>query len=179
MLVNPYIYQQNPVNGNKTGLNNLVSQIGMNVQMPTPNRNYCIFNTPLVNEIVKHRESAIPAIVNVLNNTNNEKVIAESIYILDRMIDSGVKGVENTYPALSRFNNTNSPTIQVLLAGVYRKTQVPDAFGPLCRMLIRNSLLPSQNQYFDPAEEVGGAILEYLKNNAASELYKNNPHKPS
>ncbi|MDD3014764.1 MAG: hypothetical protein PHC34_13770, partial [Candidatus Gastranaerophilales bacterium] len=79
---------------------------------------------------------------------------------------AGVKGIDKTYPVLSRFNNTESPTIQVLLAGIYRKIQVPDAFGPLCKMMIRNSLKPDY-PYFDPTEEIGGAILDYIRNKNA------------
>ena len=84
---------------------------------------------------------------------------------MDRMIENGTKGIEKLYPVFSRFNTTTSPNIQTFLAGIYRKIQVPDAFGPLVKMLIQNSLQP-QNHYqpFDPNEEIGGAILSYLKN---------------
>ena len=40
---------------------------------------------------------------------------------------------------------------------------MPDAFGPLVKMLIQNSLQPmDKNAPFDPNEEIGGAILSYL-----------------
>ena len=85
------------------------------------------------------------------------------MYIVDQMIDSGVKGVDKMYPTFSRFNQTKSPNVQTYLAGIYRKTQVPDAFGPLVCMLIQNSINPPKTpQYFDPNEEIGGAILSYL-----------------
>ena len=71
----------------------------------------------------------------------------------------------------SRFNNTTSPNIQTYLAGIYRKTQVPDAFGPLVKMLIQNSLRP-QTSNFDPNEEIGGAILSYI-----SDRFRNQPQK--
>ena len=83
--------------------------------------------------------------------------------IVDRMIDNGVKGVDKMYPTLSRFNDKKSPNVQTFLAGIYRKTQVPDAFGPLVTMLIQNSINPPKTpQYFNPNEEIGGAILSYL-----------------
>lgn len=151
-------------------INSLVFQLGKNVQMPDYYKNYCIFNMPVVNRLVQYREAAVPAIVNVLKTAHEEKVIAEGIYTLDRMIDAGVKNIDKTYPVLSRFNNTTSPVVQSLLAGVYRKTQVPDAFGPLWRMMIRNTMLPAC-PYFDPNEEVGGAILEYIRNKGAQNLY--------
>ena len=86
------------------------------------------------------------------------------------MIDEGVEAskVAELYPELSRYNNTNSPNIQTFLAGIYRKTKVPDAFGPLVAMLIRNSInsakIQAENNIypFDPNEEIGGAILDYL-----------------
>ena len=78
------------------------------------------------------------------------------------MIDGVVKNVDKMYPVLSRFNNTKSPDIQTFLAGVYRKTKIPDAFGPLVSMLIQNSINPPKEAGFDPNEEIGGAILEYL-----------------
>ena len=63
--------------------------------------------------------------------------------------------------SFARFNNTDSPNIQTFLAGIYRKTQVPDAFGPLVVMLVQNAKNPPKT-YFDPNEEIGGAILSYL-----------------
>ena len=78
------------------------------------------------------------------------------------MLENGVKNIDKMYPALSRFNRTQSPNIQTFLAGIYRKTQVPDAFGPLVSMLINNSLNPVKSPFFDPNEEIGGAILSYI-----------------
>ncbi|MDD3150311.1 MAG: hypothetical protein PHV68_05705 [Candidatus Gastranaerophilales bacterium] len=171
MIVNPI---QNQIYQNRFQQNDsfaLAQNIGKQVFLPDMTRNYTIFNQPLVNSLVNNREKAIPAVVDVLSKTSEEKVIAEGLYTLDRMIDAGVKEVEKTYPVISRFNNTTSPTVQALLAGIYRKTQVPDGFGPLCKMMVRNSLLPTC-PYFDPTEEIGGAILDYLRNSNAQNLYK-------
>lgn len=131
------------------------------VQMPTQQRNYCLFDRNKVDFFVKRKEIALPYLSGVLARSNDESRIVETLYIVDRMIDNGTKGVDKMYPVLSRFNMTNSPNIQTFLAGIYRKIQVPDAFGPLVAMLIRNSLNP-QPSCFDPNEEVGGAILAYL-----------------
>lgn len=163
---NPYIYQSAPA------IQTLVSQIGQQTLMPDNTRNYCQFNQKLVQQIVAKREQAVPAVLNFLKTANNEKQITEGLYILDRMIDAKVKGVDGSiYPTVSRFNNTTSPNVQTMLAGIYRKTQVPDGFGPLCRMLIKESLQPN-SPYFDPTEEVGGAILEYIRNYGAENTYK-------
>lgn len=148
----------------------LVKRLGAYTYLPDATRNYTIFNQDVVNRLVGYREKAIPLILETLSTTNKENVAAEGLYVLDRMIDAGVKGIDKTYPVISRFNNTISPTLQTLLAGIYRKTQVPDAFGPLCKMLIRDSMQPDY-PFFDPTEEIGGAILEYLQNKSAVSLY--------
>ncbi|MEE3348969.1 MAG: hypothetical protein VZR09_02920 [Candidatus Gastranaerophilaceae bacterium] len=132
------------------------------VDMPQNGRNYCKFNQHKVDVFVKQREQAIPYLSEVLKYSQNEEQITETLYILNRMLDNGTKDVDKMYPVLSRFNNTTSPNIQTFLAGVYRKIQVPDAFGPLVKMLIQNSLKQGTNSCFDPNEEIGGAILSYI-----------------
>lgn len=143
-----------------------------NVQMPTSKRNYCLFDKNRVDYFVSQKEAALPYLNQVLQTSNDEKQIMETLYILDRMLDNGTKGIKEMYPAFSRFNSTKSANIQTFLAGIYRKTQVPDAFGPLVSMLIQNSLQNKANTSlltahpapFDPNEEIGGAILEYIRN---------------
>ena len=139
------------------------------VQMPNRQRNYCIFDQNKVDYFVKQKENALPYLTNILATTQDEVQITETLYIINRMIDSGTQGLDKLYPVFARFNNTQSPNIQTFLAGIYRKLQVPDAFGPLVRMLIQNSLKPvNPNQLFDPNEEIGGAVLSYL-----SEKFRN------
>ena len=175
--------------------------------LPVGQRNYCLFNQNRVNFLVSQGKSSLPYLKDVLQTSKDEREIVEALYILDRMADKGVKGIPAMYPALAKFNDTKSPNIQVFLAGIYRKTQVPDAFGPLVAMLIRNSScrasmpdlrsnkemengklslgedgkaadeaiqkenistiyspLTINHSLFDPNEEIGGAILEYIKN---------------
>ncbi len=171
-------YISNP-NNEIYKINALVNQLGRKVEMATPQRNYATFNLPVVKQLLNYREKAIPSICSILKVSQNEKQITESLYVLDRMIEANVKGVEKTYPTLSRFNNTKSPTIQTMLAGIYRKTQVPDAFGPLCRMLIRNTFTPPVNAHFDPDEEIGGAILDYIRNKGATSQYTKENNLPT
>lgn len=149
---------------------NLVTQIGQKTSMPDAGKNYCTFDTKLVNELVAKREEALPYIANFLSVVQDERQVVEGLYVLDRMIDSGVKGVDKLYPTIARFNDTSSPNIQVLLAGIYRKTQVPDAFGPLMKMMLRQTFYPT-SPYFDPTEEIGGAMLEYLRAKSAPNVY--------
>lgn len=134
------------------------------VQMPTTQRNYAIFNQERVDYFVKQKENALPFLNDILLYSNNETQVTETLYILDRMIEGGTENIDKMYPTLSRFNNTPSPNIQTFLAGIYRKIQVPDAFGPLIKMLIQNSINPHPNMLFDPNEEIGGAILSYISN---------------
>ena len=151
----------NPYNRNSSANFRTSCKNQAGVILPSPQRNYCLFNEDKVDFFVKQKESALPYIKEILKNSNNEAQITETLYILNRMQDSGTKGIDKMYPLLSRFNSTNSPNIQTFLAGIYRKIQVPDAFGPLVAMLIRNSLNP-QPACFDANEEVGGAILSYI-----------------
>ncbi len=111
--------------------------------MPTKDRNYCIFDQKKVDYYVSQKEQALPYIKKVLETSKNEEEIVEALYITDRLIDAGTKGIPAMYPLFAKYNNTKSPNIQVYLAGIYRKTQVPDAFGPLVKMLIQNSINPS------------------------------------
>lgn len=141
---------------------NNIPQTYLPTQMPNIRRNYITVDKNKVDAFVKQGENALPYISDVLQHSNNETQITESLYILDRMLDSGVKNVDKMYPVLSRFNNTKSPNIQTFLAGIYRKTQVPDAFGPLVKMLVQNSINPNPTPFFDPNEEIGGAILSYI-----------------
>lgn len=147
-----------------------VEQLGKKTRLPEGERNYCIFNTPLVEKLVKNADRTTPLIEKKILASKDEKVVAEGLYTFDRMIDANKFDIKKTYPTLEKLNNTKSPTIQVLLAGIYRKTQIPDAFGPLNKMLIQDSINPPVAN-FDPTEEIGGAILEYIKNASAQKVY--------
>ncbi len=140
-------------------------------RLPEGTRNYTLVDKNKVDCFVSQKEAAIPYLTNILAYSNNEAEVVETLHIVNSMLDNGVKGIEKMYPVLSRFNNTTSPNIQTYLAGIYRKTQTPDAFGPLVKMLIQNSLHP-QNANFDPNEEIGGAILSYI-----SDRFRNQPQK--
>lgn len=136
--------------------------------LPEGERNYCLFNQNKIDFIASQKERAIPYLKQVLETSDNEKEIVEALYIVDRLCDNGTKGIPAMYPTLARFNDTKSANIQTFLAGIYRKTQVPEAFGPLVKMLVQNSLTSAKT----PAdEEIGGAILAYIEN------YSNNPKK--
>ena len=134
----------------------------MSVSYPNQYRNYCIIELPKRRNLEEIKTS--------LENPKSEDTVIEDLYELNLMLDEGNKNVAALYPTLSKYNNTDSPNIQSFLAGIYRKTKVPDAFGPLIVMLIRNAVNNThpnpprwrENNEFDPNEEIGGAILDYL-----------------
>lgn len=159
----------NQNNINMAGQNNPREKVYFSVMttmLPEGERNYSLFNQNKVNFIVSQEKAALPYLKNVLQTSEDESEIVESLYIIDRMIDKGVKGIPAMYPIFAKFNDTKSQNIQAFLAGIYRKTQVPDAFGPLVKMLIQNS---NKQESTTANEEIGGAILEYIRN------YSNNP----
>lgn len=127
------------------------------VSYPNQNRNYCLFDEKRIND-----KKNINVIKTSLENPKNEEDVLESLYALNLMIDEGYNKAGDLYPVLSKYNNTKNPNIQTFLAGIYRKTKIPDAFGPLWTMLIQNAINPPKDCYFDPNEEIGGAILDYL-----------------
>ena len=139
-----------------------VSNLGLGVSFPNQSRNYSTYDENRTSMLVNAKEEALPNIDTFLKSANTEEQVTDALQVLDKMLDNGVKGIDKMYPTLSRFNDVTSPNVQVLLAGIYRKTLVPDAFGPLNKMLLRQTFMPN-SPFFDPTEEIGGAILDYLK----------------
>lgn len=127
------------------------------VSYPNESHNYCLFDEKRINN-----KKDVAKIKASLEKPDSKEDVLESLYALNLMIDEGLKDGDKLYPALSKYNQTKDPNIQTFLAGIYRKIKVPDAFGPLCVMLIQNAINPPQNCHFDPNEEIGGAILDYL-----------------
>jgi len=154
----------------QNNIKNDVDQLGQKTQLPEGGCNHCVFNMPLITKLVQNSEKSIPLIEQKILSTKDEKTIAEGLYAFDRMVDAGKFDIKKTYPTLAKLNDSKSPTTQVLLAGIYRKTQIPDAFGPLNKMLIQDSINPPVAN-FDPTEEIGGAILEYIRNSSAQKAY--------
>ncbi len=147
-----------------------INSIGQGVSLPNSQRNYTLFNEAKTQEIVNKKEQALPYINECLKTAQSEEEVLGCLHILNKMLDNGVKGIDKMYPVLSKFNDAISPNIQTMLAGIYRKTLIPDAFGPLNKMLIRQTFMPN-SPYFDPTEEIGGAIFEYIKQAAAVNTY--------
>ena len=127
------------------------------VSYPNQTRNYCTFDEKKITQ-----RKDLNVIKTSLEAPQSRDEIIEDLYILNIMLDEGEEKVADLYPILSKYNKTKDPNIQTFLAGIYRKTKIPDAFGPLCVMLIQNAINPHKDCHFDPNEEIGGAILDYL-----------------
>ena len=130
------------------------------VSYPNSTRNYCVFDEKRI-----QKKKNLETIKNTLENPKTNEDVLETLCALNLLIDEGTdinKINREIYPILSKYNQTKDPNIQTFLAGIYRKTKVPDAFGPLCVMLIQNAINPPENCHFNPNEEIGGAILDYL-----------------
>ena len=138
--------------------------------LPDEKTNHAIFDENLAAKIASYKEKSIKPVIDMLNTAKKESDITAGLFLLNRIIDAAAKGVENTYPVISKFNYNESHNIQVMLSGIYRKTLIPDGFGPLMTMFLKNSEHPKQIP-FDPNEEIGGAILEYLRNKSAEHNY--------
>lgn len=129
------------------------------ITIPQKRGNYRQFSQLTTDYFVKEGEKSFPTFA---NNLKNGKNVVKTLYILDRIQENKSGDVSKLYPELSLYNNTKSAEVQTFLAGIYRKTQIPDAFGPLVAMLIQNSINPPKS-YFNPNEEIGGAIISYFK----------------
>lgn len=132
--------------------------------MSTKEKPYCQFDQNKVDLFVNAKEKAIPALTKMLNEAETEEEKTEGLYIANQMIAAGTKGMDKMYyGTFSKFNEDRSPNVQSMLSGVYRRILVPDAFGPLVKMLVTNILVPQKDAPFDPNESIGGAILEHIK----------------
>lgn len=149
----------------------LVSEFCKTFKLPDKKRNHSDFDESLVQKIASYKDDSIKPVTDMLKNADTEKDITAGLFLLNRIIDAGAKNVGASYHLISRFNYSDSPNVQTMLSGVYRKTQVPDAFGPLMTMFLKNAQNP-KTQPFDPNEEIGGAILEYLRNTTAVNNYQ-------
>ena len=127
--------------------------------LATKEKPYCQFDQNKVDLFVNAKEKAIPTLTKMLNEEKTE-----GLFIANQMIAAGTKGMDKMYyGTFSKFNEDRSPNVQSMLSGVYRRILVPDAFGPLMKMLVTNILVPQKDAPFDPNESIGGAILEHIK----------------
>lgn len=161
---------QTPIQSNVDEPVRLITQFCQSFKLPDEKQNHAYFDEQLTKRIASYKNAGIKPVIDMLKKADSEKDITAGLFLLNRLIDAGAKNVGDTYPIISKFNYSKSHNVQVMLSGIYRKTLVPDGFGPLVTMFLHNAQNPVQIP-FDPNEEIGGAILEYLKNNAAINNY--------
>lgn len=159
-----------------------IKTLGSGIKKADSTRNYCLYDKNKVDFLAANSEDSLPHLIRYLQTSSDESGIIETLFVIDKIADNmnaqayqGARKLDKIYPYLSRFNDTNSPEIQVMLAGIYRKILVPDAFGPLCGMLHKQINNPV-SKYFDPKEETGGAILEYIRIYGAANIYSSVAH---
>lgn len=154
---------------NSVMINN-INSLGEGLLHPCGTRNFTKVNEERVNYLAGLGTEALPYMKQYLEAPKTFDGLLEALFVVDKMADNKVYGIETLYPTLSRYNNSQCPEIQTMLSGIYRKTLVPDAFGPLCRMFYNQITSPPRG-LFDPSEETGGAILEYLRSYGAVNSY--------
>ena len=132
-------------------------------EMPTATRPFALFDQDKIDCFVRNKEMAIPRLARLVDNAKSEEEKTECIFIADQMAEAGTKNMGSLYYRMSKFNDDKSPNIQTFLSGFYRKTLNPDAFGPLVKTMMDNVKTPHKNISYDPNEEVGGAVIEYIR----------------
>jgi hypothetical protein len=151
----------------------LVAQLGLNT--PVHVDGSVQFNEPLVQSIVRFREAALPALKLMLSSTSSTPTILESIYTATQMAENGVKGADQLYSTIARFNHHIDPTVQMQLARFYGKINEPKAIGPL----LTTAFHYAANQYpmgsysaYRFSEEAGEAVLNQLARRTAQETVR-------
>ena len=79
-------------------INNYNQYICNSCNLPNQGRNYCVFDKNEVDYFVKQKENSLPYLTDILQHSNNEPQIVETLYIMDRMLDEGTKGIDKLYP---------------------------------------------------------------------------------
>lgn len=167
----PYpTYQQNNPQNNNTYV--LVSQIGRQTIFSNQPGTQSQFNVDLINQLVAKGPEAIPYLINLLNTTRSETVIAEGAFLAQELAKRKVSGYEQLYAPLARHSNHPCPVVQVMIAGAFRDIAEPSAAGPLTRMLYNDLQYPPNAFTFDPTEEIAGSLIELIAQRAAINMSK-------
>lgn len=165
-------FQQN----DQTSTRQLIYKFCNTTKLPSREVNHCTFDEQLVQKILLHKQIAVQVIFDNLakerNQNLNKKNIVANLYLLNRLIDENVQfDKQFGYSILSQYNDSDDPNIQTMLAGIYRKTLIPQAFLPLVSMLTKQENILSYNN-FSPKAEICGALLEYMKVSNAQFAYE-------
>jgi len=151
----------------------LVARLGSRTQI-LPN-GLIEFDEPLITQITHFHERAIPPLVAMFKKPPSDRALLEGIRVAEKLADAHTPGVESLYAPLSRWNTHPNPLIQIYLAGLYRRLNLPATVGPMMATLIHQSVMnyPAQGS---PAnnitEEVGGTILQQFADTTAQSVMK-------
>ncbi|MBK8191015.1 MAG: hypothetical protein IPK79_11260 [Vampirovibrionales bacterium] len=163
--------------GTDTALPALAAQLGQGVTLSTDG--LVRFNEPLVQRLTQGGAQTTPLLsrsLMMLARFANPPLPAllETLYVANCLADVGVPNIGDLYPAASAFNTHPHPLTQIYLAGLYRKLNRPEAFGPLLATLTHQavSAYPAQTPMTGVTEEVGGAALQLIANRTAEETVR-------
>lgn len=151
----------------------LVAQLGMQTQIMLNGQ--VQYNEPLVQSLASYREQAIPTLKSLFQSTNSTPSVLEGLQVASRMADAQVRGIEQLYPALARWNSNPDPTIQMQLARFYRKINEPKTFGPMLATAVNYAILqyPSISlPVYNVSEEVGETLLNQIASRTAQETVR-------
>ncbi len=133
------------------------------------------FDEPLIDRIARLKKAAISPLASLFRQPPSQAALIEGIRVADRLAEAHVPGVETLYASLSQWNTSPDPLVQIYLAGLYRRLNLPATVGPMMATLVHQSLVnyPAQGS---PAknitEEVGGTILQQFADTTAQSVLK-------
>lgn len=151
----------------------LIMQLGTQTRLPI--NGIVQFNEPLVQEICRYREQAIPALYQFLSTVQTIPALLEGVHTATRLAKIQVQNTSSLYAAVSRWNTNPDPLVQIYLAGLYREIQEPATFGPMLATLVHRAVTqyPLQSTpNYNITEEVGGTLLQQIASRTADETVK-------
>lgn len=138
-----------------------------------PHNSNVLMNLPLIEALARQKGAVVQPLGRLLYSSMHRLQIIEGLYLAQRLAELKAPGVKSLYAATTRFQYSTDPLVQVYLAGFYRKLNVPESFGPMLEMLVRQAQQPPRYQPgLNPMEEVGGTILQQLAEHSAAEVLK-------
>ncbi len=151
----------------------LVTHLGTQTRLPISG--IIQFNEPLVQEISRYREHAVPVLYNFLSTVQSIPALLEGLHTATRLAKTQVQNASSLYAAVSRWNTHPDPLVQIYLAGLYREIKEPATFGPMLATLVHRAVTqyPLQSTpNYNITEEVGGTLLQQIASRTADETVK-------
>ncbi len=151
----------------------LVARLGLQTQTQLDGR--VLYNEPLAQSLANCREAAISPLKTLFQSASATLPMVEGLYAAEKMAELNVKGLEQLYPALARWNSHPDPMIQMHLARFYRKINEPKTFGPMLSTAVNyavNMYPMSSSASYNVTEEVGATLLEQIATRTARETVR-------